>query len=463
MSITAILTAYRRTHALALQVDAIKAQTVPPDHIWIVVNGLDVGPLDIPDGCEVIHFSWNTRYHGRFAVANLVQTDYVAIFDDDTIPGPRWFENCLSTEKPGELAIFGTSGVVLNGCGYKNNTRIGWNGHQYDEPRVVDLVGHAWFFHRNVLCAMWSQPPATQETGEDIQLSAFAAAYGIKTIVPPHPVESTDMWGSQPEFGIPLGTDSAASSSSNKMQSVRDNLCRGLVGGGWDTVNMQSSDFRKHLNRFVKMLSDGEPFALSRYGDGEYSIMCGREVKCSEFHWSSANEWFRRALTESFTYEADNYYVGVSCPCCRGGDSNDMVELSGQHIDRLTWANIFVNSNHRAWVPFVKQFGPVSLVCNEAASPSIQVEHMMSVPINAMNTGSVLPYARDLAVKATRPVFVAAGPMGSVVVAEMHRANPGGTYVDVGSSLDRLLGLGSTRGYHRGADTINKVCVGPWG
>ena len=49
----------------------------------------------------------------RFAYALNAKTEYIAMFDDDTIPGPLWFENCLNTMKRHE-GLLGTIGLVLD-------------------------------------------------------------------------------------------------------------------------------------------------------------------------------------------------------------------------------------------------------------------------------------------------------------------------------------------------------------
>ena len=123
--ITVILNCYRRPYNLKMQIEAIRNQTVPPKNIWLWVNdhadnhGFDYSDLGI-DRIFLNDFNW--KFYGRFAAALLCDTDYVAIFDDDTVPGERWFENCFSTmkEKPG---ILGSAGVILNSQRYMDHPR----------------------------------------------------------------------------------------------------------------------------------------------------------------------------------------------------------------------------------------------------------------------------------------------------------------------------------------------------
>ena len=130
LDVTVILTLYRRPHNLARQVEAIRAQSFPPKHIWLWINyhddnkDLDVSHIDVD---RVFECSDNVKFHGRFAAALLADTKYVAIFDDDTIPGSKWFENCIQTEckliEEGYKApILGTAGVTLNSFRYETIT-----------------------------------------------------------------------------------------------------------------------------------------------------------------------------------------------------------------------------------------------------------------------------------------------------------------------------------------------------
>ena len=54
----------------------------------------------------------NFKYHGRFAIALLFDTEFTAIFDDDTIPQPNWLKTAVPLSS--ELnAIIGPVGVII--------------------------------------------------------------------------------------------------------------------------------------------------------------------------------------------------------------------------------------------------------------------------------------------------------------------------------------------------------------
>jgi len=222
--ITVILNCYNRPEYLEKQINAIRNQTVKPKDIWIWYNKPeDIEQYDITDlGCKVATLNHNFKFHGRFAFGLLAQTEYVAFFDDDTIPGSRWFENCLETMKTNE-GILGCSGVVLKSNNYRDHYKVGWaHGINNEVPMEVDLVGHAWFLKRDWLKYMWYEEPISWENGEDMQFSYLCQKYGnIKTIVPPHPINNKEIWGSTiREFG---DEDKASYKKTNHV-SLRDEI-----------------------------------------------------------------------------------------------------------------------------------------------------------------------------------------------------------------------------------------------
>jgi len=240
-SVTVILNCYKRPEYLEEQIKAIRAQSIPPESIWLWVNstkenrktkfynlGLD----------KVFKSDTNCKYHARFAIGLIAQTDYVAFFDDDTIPGKKWFENCLNTmeETPG---ILGGAGCVLQSRSYVQHRRMGWpTQNEFTEP--VDLVGHAWFMRRDDLNHMWSETPLTLENGEDIQLGYLAKKNGgVQCYCPPHPVDKPELHSSlKPEQ---YGNDAKASSNGGLMSipqfyEQRDQCIAHGIANGWETV-----------------------------------------------------------------------------------------------------------------------------------------------------------------------------------------------------------------------------------
>ncbi len=246
--ITVILTGYRRFKNLPRQIESIQNQTVKPDEVWLWKNyheeNKDVN-LRRPtlgnshivyDLDKTFDCNHNWKFYGRFAAALLAQTTYVAIFDDDTIPGHQWFENCLMAMKhtPG---ILGGAGIILKDKNYTNHIRIGWPSQNINTTQV-DLVGHAWFFKQEWLKYLWMEKPPTFENGEDIQFSYMAQKYGgINTYCPPHPKGNPSLHSSL--FGNELGIDDKATSqvwNHDVFFSERNKCVQNALDGGWTTV-----------------------------------------------------------------------------------------------------------------------------------------------------------------------------------------------------------------------------------
>jgi hypothetical protein len=240
--ITVILNAYRRPYNLKMQIEALRAQTHPPKNIWLWVNAHDDNKnfdLESLDVDRVFKNDHNWKFYGRFAAALLADTEYIAIYDDDTIPGKQWHSNCLDTMKTHE-GILGSAGVTLKGSRYVQHERCGWPT-QNTETTEVDLVGHAWFFKREWLRYLWQEKPTTWDNGEDIQFAFMSKIYGgVRTYCPPHPPDNKELHGSI--LGNELGIDSKATSNNQETSHVqffsqRDVCVAAGLKKGWKTVN----------------------------------------------------------------------------------------------------------------------------------------------------------------------------------------------------------------------------------
>jgi hypothetical protein len=233
--ITAILNCYKRPEYLQEQIEAIKSQSIPVEDIMVWYNKPEQGTQFNIDnlGVKVVYSNYNFKFHGRFAYGLLSKTKYVAFFDDDTIPGKDWFKNCL--EHIDNKSILGTAGVLLQENVYNPHTKVGWNGKLPGVKTEVDLVGHAWFMERNILSYLWNQYPVSWDNGEDIQLSFFSYMNGnVKTFVPPHPLDNTELWGSTK--GTSYGNDDKASHKIQTHDSVRDNIVSEFIKLGYKPV-----------------------------------------------------------------------------------------------------------------------------------------------------------------------------------------------------------------------------------
>jgi hypothetical protein len=238
--ISVILNVYKRVDTLEKQIEAIKNQSIGYDnidiHVWY--NKCDVEQfLPVDKNIKTYQANWNTKFWGRFTIPLICQTKYIAMFDDDILPGNNWLKNCVeSIEK--KDGIYGGSGVILHQKSYMGSSKVGWNAVHSNNIEQVDLVGHAWFFKQEHAKYLWYDKPTTWENGEDIMFSFLAQKYGnINTFVPPHPENDKSLWSSDFTFGAKYGGDINATFKNNTTHyAQRSATVIDCINNGWKTV-----------------------------------------------------------------------------------------------------------------------------------------------------------------------------------------------------------------------------------
>jgi len=224
-SVSVILTAWQRPQLLEEQVERVLNQTIQPDEIILWYNS-PPKRLGFFDRKQRVSFK-NDKYvkkiicdHNfgiipRFNLAACLKNEYVCIFDDDTMPGTKWFENCLRYVDS-KNAMCGTIGLCyLSTENHRVETevpRMGWDGMNR-KFEFVDLVGHSWFFRREWAPYFWDTEPVSRTFGEDIHFCAMLAKRGIRVGCPPHPPNERELWGS---VNGKLGIDKVAISNKDR-------------------------------------------------------------------------------------------------------------------------------------------------------------------------------------------------------------------------------------------------------
>lgn len=235
--ITVILNGYKRPQFLQEQINAIQNQTVKPREIMLWQNNTEGFDVNLTNSITTATSNKNLGVWARFAYALNAKTEYICVFDDDTIPGSKWFENCLQTMKTHE-GLLGTIGLIYHSPnGYRPNTRYGWGDINNEEVMRVDIVGHAWFFKREWLSAFWRELPpiGVDIVGEDMHFSFMIQKYlGLNTYVPPHPKNDREMWGSLK--GWEMGTEPNALSFVSKNIQLMEVYHNDLVSRGFKLI-----------------------------------------------------------------------------------------------------------------------------------------------------------------------------------------------------------------------------------
>ena len=169
--LTVLLTVYKRK-TLGLQLRALQAQSTKPKHV-VVYH--DESHRRIPKrrlirrGIDVTENSFNTKFLGRFAYLINAPTEWVAVLDDDIIPGRLCLENYLSQAQATD-GILGGMGRVARTNPQKEGLIQPPDVGIRPQPVLVDFVGHMWLFRKERLFDMFAFPPVTYDTGEDMHL-----------------------------------------------------------------------------------------------------------------------------------------------------------------------------------------------------------------------------------------------------------------------------------------------------
>ena len=261
---TAVLNVYKRPQTLVKQLYAIQNQSIPPENIIIWKNyaeGITIPeiPEDLKKNVTIIESSKNYGVWARFTCGLLVNSKYVCVFDDDTIPGKDWFQNCTETMKT-HCGLLGTIGLRFNrGNSYwSKEPRVGWDGPN-TQVQQVDIVGHAWFFQQNWLHYLWEcEPDYVQmfQVGEDIGLSYIFQKHGINTYVPPHPLNNRNVWGSDKDLAQQYGTEVTSVSCQPDIGNKFDKAFKYYINKGFMTIRNREPEKkpeRKHPER-ISML-----------------------------------------------------------------------------------------------------------------------------------------------------------------------------------------------------------------
>jgi len=242
--ITTILSVWKRDH-LQKQINHILNQTKKPYQIWIYQNESHF-EINIPDDVKqeynisiIQSKDINFKFHARFALPLLCDTEYVAIFDDDTMPGNKWLENCIETSKRNNSIVLARGLTVLDGFEQQRDQclKATGDGRPIESETEVDLGGHCWFFKSEWCKYMWRDRPFTWNNGEDIHFSAACKIYGgIRSFVPKMPINDMSMWG---DLELHLGTDEHATWRKNNHSVLRGDTVKYWVEKGWKPLILE--------------------------------------------------------------------------------------------------------------------------------------------------------------------------------------------------------------------------------
>jgi hypothetical protein len=464
--ITAIINVFKRPHVIDAQIEAIRAQTIQPKCIFIWNNGnksVDLSKYKDKTDIRVFDNNFNYGVWSRFLIGFLAPTQYICIFDDDTIPGTRWFENCLDSMNK-KKALYGTIGVIFNQLDkYSVRKRFGWDG-PCEVSKPVDIVGHSWFFRKEWLSYFTREEPQVYNkisNGEDVHFSFMLQKYAnIPTYVPPHPQNDTSLWGSQSNTAWALGCDG---NSETGAHYPIDKMYTEYISRGFTIIHQrQNATSDSDLTMFRERILQRKPFAIIRPSDGEYHVLQNNTLTNCDNWTFCAGGRLSKDLREAIELASNTCcYIGIPCEC----DNKSLAEWYYKTFSinpiYTTFANIFVNANWKRFIDILNNDKISFTFIGPKNNPSsFLVEQFIEVPeflVNDWDTkgDEYLNKIIPLVTKGENKIFLfSCGPIAKIFIAQAWAKHPHNIYLDVGSSLDLFLKGTTNRGYISGEQKI---------
>ena len=472
-NITAVVNVFRRENILEQQINAIREQSIPPKSIIIWNNGnknIDLTKYKNDSFYKVFDCNYNSGVWSRFLICQLADTEYICIFDDDTIPGNNWFKNCMNCMKEKE-ALYGTIGVIFEDTGnYEVHRRYGWDSRNSGNNTIskpVDIVGHSWFFKKEWISYFTRDQPKVNEyfsVGEDMNFSFMLQKYAnIATYVPPHPSNDMSLFGSLPKSAWEYGCDGKSGSN---VGNTFDNAFREYLKNGFQIlVKKQKSTSVTDFNYFLDKIRNNIAFALIRPADGEYHILQNNTLTNIDNWTFIQNGKLHNDLNNAIHLSSKkNCYVGIPCGCCNLNMGKWYIETFKLHPLYTTFANVFVNKNWKNWINFlINEKIPFTFIGPYNLPNTFLVQNYINIPLYLVNEwdskgDEYLSNILNEVTKCKNRLFLfSGGPISKILVSQAWNKHPYNIYLDVGSSLDNFTKGSSNREYSIEESPLSKV------
>lgn len=237
-------------------------------------------------------------------------------------------------------------------------------------------------------------------------------------------------------------------------------------------------DFRSHIRLVEMLLRKGVPFAFNRISDGEMFMLQRRRIELgargAEIDGIVVNrQKFSKWDEKSFDPERDTYILselpkvlqstnplyllGVPCPCC--GEKSEIQWVRNASSATLTWANLLVNSNYKYFIesvfPYIQTqrvMAALNHIAKEDAFSSCPSFSHFKVPNNVIQCAQLVVerfLERCSSLQRGTVVLVGASVVAKIMIHKGYKEYPNLTFIDVGTTLNPIVGLGLGRDYLR--------------
>jgi len=237
-----------------------------------------------------------------------------------------------------------------------------------------------------------------------------------------------------------------------------------------------NKNFKADIQILEKSIKNKDNFSFSKFCDGEWAVINNQKINNKEFWFDPDNEndqIKRKQLIEALQFKHDQYFIGVTCVNVFGLDTHrQMKTISGIPEDRITWADIWVNSNYKFYLnnilPLFKE-RPVILFCNEkGVVNNLPFKPYIVFPLknNAWEYNwDIIEDCKTMikSQKIKNMLFLfCCGPFGNILCHKLTECEPNNTYLDIGSTLNPFLqSAGFERDYYMGNNYFSNM-TGAW-
>ena len=261
-------------------------------------------------------------------------------------------------------------------------------------------------------------------------------------------------------------------------------------------------DFKQEFNNFLTMIKNEENFAFSRFSDGELYMMQNRRVTIEpnqvflreQLHAGSwgpeelkdfnpdTDEFYKDKLIQCFQHEQENYFKGICFSEDIGTrDYQWQWGLIEDHDTKfITWSNLLINGNY---ADFIEKMVPLFMnkkiiyVCNKLANIDnlpfeVKKDFRIGQNCQVNNYGLIeemKAWIKNNNIKNHVFLFSAA-TLSNYLIYELYKQFPNNTYLDIGSTLNPIMGLHGWKGsrfylreYWLGEPSRYTNLIGKWG
>jgi hypothetical protein len=233
----------------------------------------------------------------------------------------------------------------------------------------------------------------------------------------------------------------------------------------------EAPDPQKHFNYFRDLLKRKEPFYYVRFSDGETEIIRNNylyisnkkiiykdKISSSSFPIQDSKEFIpqrdsqlRKDLLGSATYRVHNFFKGIPTAHNKNYEDQElMIRLNGGMTRFITFADLFLNSNYirfrKEIICLLQDFKKIIIVCNHRANFLGIFEKALKVKV-VDNFFQSYEKTKDelfnnlIDVPLGSLILSSASSMSNIIGHKIHLHRKDLTFLDIGTSLNDLLGL----------------------